>query len=64
MKEGGDAMRKLRSSTVEPVNAQVKQHGLRRFHVRGLEKCATVLTLACIAHNLMKLNARRRTLAA
>jgi transposase len=62
MKDGGDAMRKLRSSTVEPVNAQVKQHGLRRFHVRGLAKCATVLTLACIAHNLMKWNARRRTL--
>jgi transposase len=62
MKESGDAMRKLRSSTVEPANAHIKQHGLRRFHVRGLAKCATVLTLACMAHNLMKWNARRRTL--
>lgn len=54
MEQDGDKMRKFRGSTVEPVNGQLKQHGLDRFHVRGLARCATVLTLACIAHNLMK----------
>jgi transposase len=54
MAQDGEKMRKFRGSTVEPVHSQLKQHGLQRFHVRGLERCATVLTLACIAHNLMK----------
>ena len=36
------------------VYGQLKQHGLERFHVRGLARWSTVLTLACIAHNLMK----------
>jgi transposase len=54
MERDGEKMRKFRGSTVEPVHSQLKQHGLQRFHVRGLERCATVLTLACIAHNLMK----------
>lgn len=49
---------RLRGGTVEPVNAQLKQHGLGRFHVRGLARCGAVLTLGCIAHNLMKWNAR------
>ncbi len=54
MAQDGEKMRKFRGSTVEPVHSQLKQHGLERFHVRGLDRCATVLTLACIAHNLMK----------
>jgi hypothetical protein len=54
MEQHGEAMRRFRGSTVEPVNGQLKQHGLERFHVRGLDRCSTVLTLACIAHNLMK----------
>jgi transposase len=52
--EDGEKMRKFRGSTAEPVNGQLKLHGLDRFHVRGLARCSTVLTLACIAHNLMK----------
>jgi transposase len=54
MQQDGEKMRKFRASTVEPVHAQLKQHGLRRFHVRGLARCSSVLTLACIAHNFMK----------
>jgi transposase len=58
MKEVGDAVLKFRGKTIEPVNAHLKQHGLRRFHVRGLARCNSVLTLACIAHNLAKWKAR------
>ena len=58
MKQVGDAVLKFRRETIEPVNAQLKQHGLGRFHVRGLARCAAVLTLACIAHNLSKWKAR------
>lgn len=58
MNQVGDAILKFRRETIEPVNAQLKQHGLRRFHVRGLARCAAVLTLACIAHNLNKWKAR------
>jgi hypothetical protein len=58
MKRVGDAVLKFRRETIEPVNAQLKQHGLGRFHVRGLGRCAAILTLACIAHNLNKWKAR------
>jgi hypothetical protein len=58
MRELGDRIRTFRHSTIEPVNAQLKQHGLGRFHVHGVARCAVVLTLACIAHNLMKWKAR------
>ena len=58
MQEIGDPVMRFRRQTVEPVNAQIKQHGVGRFHVRGLARCAVVLTLACIAHNVMKWKAR------
>jgi len=58
MKQVGDAVLRFRRETIEPVNAQLKQHGLGRFHVRGLARCGAVLTLACIAHNLIKWKAR------
>ena len=58
MKQDDDQMMRLRGHTVEPVNAHLKQHGLRRFHVRGLLRCSAVQTLACITHNLMKWNAK------
>jgi len=54
----GERVLAFRRQTVEPVNAQLKQHGVRRFHVRGLTRCSAVLTLACIAHSLMKWKAR------
>lgn len=58
MKDQGDEIRRLRGSTIEPINAQLKQHGLGRFHVHGLARCASVLTLACLGHNVMKWKAR------
>lgn len=58
MREVGDAVLRFRRETIEPANAHLKQHGLGRFHVRGLVRCQTVLTLACIAHNLTKWKAR------
>lgn len=58
MKEVGDAVLRFRRETVEPTNAHLKQHGLGRFHVRGLARCGAILTLACIAHNFMKWKAR------
>jgi hypothetical protein len=58
MKEFGERLQSFRRQTVEPANGHLKQHGLGRFHVRGLVRCAVVLTLACIAHNLMKWKAR------
>jgi hypothetical protein len=58
MKEVGDAVLRFRRETVQPANAHLKQHGLGRFHVRGLARCAAILTLACIAHNLTKWKAR------
>jgi hypothetical protein len=58
MKQDDDKMMQLRRQTVEPANAHLKQHGLGRFHVRGLPRCSAVLTLACIAHNLMKWHAK------
>ncbi len=61
MEEVGDAVLRFRGQTVEPVNAHLKQHGLGRFHVRGLSRCAAILTLGCIAHNLTKWKAREAT---
>lgn len=58
MKEFGERLQRFRRQTVEPANAHIKQHGLGRLHVRGLTRCGVVLTLACIAHNLMKWKAR------
>ncbi len=58
MKDRGDELRRLRGATIEPVNAQLKQHGLGRFHVHGLARCGAMLMLACIGHNVMKWKAR------
>lgn len=58
MRESGTEVSRFRGSTVEPVNGQLKQHGLGRFHVRGLARCGTALAFACIAHNVMKWKSR------
>lgn len=59
----GDRVLAFRRQTVEPVNAQLKQHGVGRFHVRGLSRCSAVLSLATIAHNLMKWHGREAAIA-
>jgi len=52
----GKALYKLRKQTVEPVFGQIKAaRGLRQFLCRGLEAVQTEWSLACTAHNLLKL---------
>jgi transposase len=47
---------RLRKQTVEPVFGQIKEcRGFRRFLLRGLEKVRGEWSLACVAHNLLKL---------
>ena len=57
----GKELMRIRGQTIEPTNAQLKLHGLGRFHVHGLARCGIVLTIACLAHNLMKWAARQTT---
>ena len=45
-----------RGATAEWANAQVRQHGVSRFTVRGLAKVSTVMLLVVVAHNLMRWN--------
>jgi transposase len=58
MNDIGPNVMRFRGQTVEPVNSQLKQHGLGRLHVHGLTRCGIVLTLGCMAHNMMKWKAR------
>lgn len=44
---------KLRAATAEWTNAQVRQHGINAFLVRGLVKVTAVMLFAAIAHNLL-----------
>ncbi len=43
-----------RGSTAEWANAQVRQHGVSQFTVRGLAKVTTVMLLVAVAHNLLR----------
>ena len=52
--EEGKAVYRRRGATAEWANAQVRQHGLSQFSVRGLTKAATVLLLVAVAHNLLR----------
>lgn len=45
---------KLRAATAEWANAQVRQHGISAFTVRGLIKVTTIALLVAIAHNLLQ----------
>ena len=52
----GKALYKLRKQTVEPVFGQIKAaRGLRQFLCRGLDAVQAEWSLACTAHNLLKL---------
>ena len=48
------AVYKQRGSTAEWTNAQVRQHGVSRFTVRGLRNITTVMLLVAVAHNLLR----------
>ncbi len=54
--EQGKEIYKERCSSVECVNAQVRNRGLRQFRVRGLEKTHAVTLLYAVAHNLTRLH--------
>jgi transposase len=57
LRRGGWRSRyRLRKQTVEPVFGRIKEAlGLRRFLQRGLANVAAEWSLACTAHNLLKL---------
>ena len=52
--EEAQAVYKERGATAEWVNAQVRQHGVSQFTVRGLAKVTTVMLLVAVAHNLLR----------
>jgi transposase len=58
--EIGQAIYRLRKSTVEPVIGIVKEVlGFRQFSLRGLDKAAGEWTLVCLAFNLKRLHVLR-----
>ena len=65
LRRGGFRSRyRLRKQTVEPVFGRIKEAlGLRRFLTRGLRNVAAEWSLACTAHNLLKLAAARAATA-
>jgi transposase len=43
-----------RGSVAEWANAQIRQHGVSQFTVRGLAKVTSVMLLVAVAHNLLR----------
>jgi len=52
-KEGKEVYRE-RGATAEWANAQVRQHGVAQFTVRGVAKVTAVMLLVAVAHNLLR----------
>jgi transposase len=50
----GKAIYRQRAGIAEWTNAQLRQHGLLQFSVRGLTKVTSVLLLIAVAHNLLR----------
>lgn len=50
--DGAKTIYRERAATIECVNAQVRNRGLRRFLVRGLKKVRAVALWHALAHNL------------
>jgi transposase len=59
--EGIDTYR--RRSRIETINADLKNHGLRRFFLRGLQKVRCEALLHAIGHNLRRGHALRTAFA-
>jgi IS5 family transposase len=57
--ENAKAVYKHRGAIAEWTNAQIRQHGLSRFTVRGIAKVTTVMLLIVIAHNILQWAALR-----
>ena len=56
----GDALYRRRKAIVEPVNGQLKNHGLGALSLRGLHKARGEWSLIALTHNLLKLHRARR----
>ncbi len=52
--EQAKAVYRGRGSTAEWANAQVRQHGVSQFTVRGLAKVTTVMLMVAVAHNILR----------
>lgn len=52
--EEAQAVYKRRGATAEWANAQVRQHGVSQFTVRGLTKALTVILLVALAHDILR----------
>ena len=52
--EEAKAVYRGRGSTAEWANAQMSQHGVSRFTVRGLAKVTSVMLLVAVGHNLLR----------
>src|ERR1700760_743328 len=52
-KDAAQEIYKERAATVELANAQTRNHGLRQFVVRGLEKVKATTLWFALAHNMM-----------
>jgi hypothetical protein len=62
--EKGQKLRKRRSIEIESCFGDIKHNmGIRRFHLRGLEKVKTEFILIAMAHNLRKIDIREQQAA-
>ena len=52
--EEAKAVYRQRGSTAEWANAQVSQHGVSRFTLRGVAKLTSVMLLVAVGHNLLR----------
>jgi hypothetical protein len=52
--EEAKAVYRQRGSTAEWANAQVSQHGVSQFTVRGVAKLTSVMLLVAVGHNLLR----------
>lgn len=58
--ERGLQLRKRRSHEIESCFADIKHNmGFRRFHLRGLKKVKTEITIVSMAHNLRKIHLQK-----
>ena len=57
--EHGDALYRRRKAIVEPVFGQLKNRGLGRVSLRGLDKARGEWSLITLSHNLLKLHKAR-----
>lgn len=61
----GVELRKKRSIEIESCFGDIKHNmGFRRFHLRGIKKIKTEITIVSMAHNLRKLQLKQANLAA